>query len=789
MLRLSIETINSHSPYNIRLSDDGSFCFTTDEALTYEIGFVEDNKLELTLLTTKILTNMKKITTLFAMLLLCAVTAMAQTTTVTLAYTAEPFNKNAAQGTMPSGYGSFNGQTYTTTAASGLAGLTVTASSGLTIGEQRVNVNRYGDCFKFVTANCQTDYTVTISAPDGYVVVGYYLACSANTNNQRHTLTATNGTTLEVTAPPNQNDATIKYTVFGLNEQTTSFTINTAQHPSGGTGGNTLFVPTFTVTLAPAGSVVSSVNDLSNNKKYTIFCERGALNTNNGSIDIDLHNNLAAKDFAIVNHDNNYYLWSVDDQMFVTADGTLQTYPTDNIVTVASVTAPLFKFNYGSNRMNANANGVFINSWNTDDSGNKFLIMETGDFSDMTTVEERFLDRTPYYTALAATIATAEGMSFGDGLNQFVKSADFDTALSSAQTKYADTEATIEELEQAKTTLLAAMNACTLNLPAPGLYRIKGKTSQKYVAAGLASNSKYNMTNAVDETTIFYFDGTNLINYQTGKCVHFKTWTWKYGNDEALTPVAIVDGLSYGGYAITNGVDKNNNPIHLYDNGDDSSSTDRGGYASNTMSTQNMRYREWYLEDVTTLPITLRSTNGENYFATFSAPVNVRISDATLNEVVKKTNTASYTAVDTKELPAGVGVLLTGTTASATATIITDDVADADYGLKSYYAAEAGTDATDKLYLGKGKTSGVAGFYKLGEGTTSNGFKAYLDNSGNGAKEGFDLVFGGEVTGVEAIDNGQLTIDNSAVFNLQGQRVNKAQQGVYIQNGKKVVLK
>ena len=96
----------------------------------------------------------------------------------------------------------------------------------------------------------------------------------------------------------------------------------------------------------------------------------------------------------------------------------------------------------------------------------------------------------------------------------------------------------------------------------------------------------------------------------------------------------------------------------------------------------------------------------------------------------------------------------------------------------------------DKLYLGKGKTSGKAGFYKLGDGTTSNGFKAYLlDESGNGAKEGFDLVFGGEVTGVETIDNGQLTIDNSAVYNLQGQRVNKAQKGVYIQNGKKVVVR
>ncbi|MBR5634426.1 MAG: hypothetical protein IKW78_04525 [Prevotella sp.] len=43
--------------------------------------------------------------------------------------------------------------------------------------------------------------------------------------------------------------------------------------------------------------------------------------------------------------------------------------------------------------------------------------------------------------------------------------------------------------------------------------------------------------------------------------------------------------------------------------------------------------------------------------------------------------------------------------------------------------------------------------------------------------------------GIETIDNSQLTIDNGAVFNLQGQRVNKAQKGVYIQNGRKVVLK
>jgi hypothetical protein len=63
-------------------------------------------------------------------------------------------------------------------------------------------------------------------------------------------------------------------------------------------------------------------------------------------------------------------------------------------------------------------------------------------------------------------------------------------------------------------------------------------------------------------------------------------------------------------------------------------------------------------------------------------------------------------------------------------------------------------------------------------------------------------IYGIEVTsetnGIEAIDNGQLTIDNSPVYNLNGQRVesskHKAQssrlpKGIYIQNGKKVLVK
>jgi hypothetical protein len=51
------------------------------------------------------------------------------------------------------------------------------------------------------------------------------------------------------------------------------------------------------------------------------------------------------------------------------------------------------------------------------------------------------------------------------------------------------------------------------------------------------------------------------------------------------------------------------------------------------------------------------------------------------------------------------------------------------------------------------------------------------------------IVFGDGTTGIEAIDNGQLTIDNW--YDLNGRRLQgkPTKKGVYIQNGKKVVVK
>lgn len=95
-----------------------------------------------------------------------------------------------------------------------------------------------------------------------------------------------------------------------------------------------------------------------------------------------------------------------------------------------------------------------------------------------------------------------------------------------------------------------------------------------------------------------------------------------------------------------------------------------------------------------------------------------------------------------------------------------------------------------------------AGVCRLGYGTTGIGFYAYSTASAAAgiiyldatpaaaAGKGYTLVFESEATGINAIDNGELAIDNDApMYNLAGQKVTKSYKGVVIQNGKKYINK
>ena len=75
-----------------------------------------------------------------------------------------------------------------------------------------------------------------------------------------------------------------------------------------------------------------------------------------------------------------------------------------------------------------------------------------------------------------------------------------------------------------------------------------------------------------------------------------------------------------------------------------------------------------------------------------------------------------------------------------------------------------------------------------GSGPYVNGLRAYFEYTGIGARESVTFDFGGETTGVQELKNSRIE-ELKCYYNLAGQRVDNPTKGLYIVNGKKVIIK
>ncbi len=81
---------------------------------------------------------------------------------------------------------------------------------------------------------------------------------------------------------------------------------------------------------------------------------------------------------------------------------------------------------------------------------------------------------------------------------------------------------------------------------------------------------------------------------------------------------------------------------------------------------------------------------------------------------------------------------------------------------------------------------------KLGNGNSTNAGRAYLElpeSLFNGEAKSVISIEDDVTDGIVLIDNGQLTMDNDDVYDIQGRKVERTSKGIYIVNGKKVVMK
>lgn len=97
--------------------------------------------------------------------------------------------------------------------------------------------------------------------------------------------------------------------------------------------------------------------------------------------------------------------------------------------------------------------------------------------------------------------------------------------------------------------------------------------------------------------------------------------------------------------------------------------------------------------------------------------------------------------------------------------------------------------APEGSYVLQNHTSGQGvAFYLVGsKKPTVNPFRAYIKQQASNVKA--ISVHFGDADGIQALDNGQWTMDDAEIFNLAGQRLSNPQRGVNIINGKKVVVK
>ncbi len=142
----------------------------------------------------------------------------------------------------------------------------------------------------------------------------------------------------------------------------------------------------------------------------------------------------------------------------------------------------------------------------------------------------------------------------------------------------------------------------------------------------------------------------------------------------------------------------------------------------------------------------------------------------------------AMTAVEGTVVPAGTGVILKSADA-ATHTLPAALVETAYEGEKGDLQGTISVVATPSNAYALSGASGTIGFFPYTAANLPRG-KAYLTL--DSAIQGLTMNFGGEATGIEGVEaeNGTQTI-----FDLSGRKVSKAQKGLYIINGKKVLVK
>lgn len=194
----------------------------------------------------------------------------------------------------------------------------------------------------------------------------------------------------------------------------------------------------------------------------------------------------------------------------------------------------------------------------------------------------------------------------------------------------------------------------------------------------------------------------------------------------------------------------------------------------------------WTIEVANELEVALNTVDGKSYATTY-LPVGVSaVKDAKAYVAAVPENNETV-MTEAASFGAKTGVLLVSDNAAEKAVLTIGDGTSVESALSGTLLAKDITDQTNYLVFGKNKdNANEVGFFEPSTSVTSiPANRAFFEGVASAA---IALNFGGNVTAIDQVVNNANV--NAPIFDLAGRRVVKAAKGgVYIQNGKKYIVK
>ena len=348
---------------------------------------------------------------------------------------------------------------------------------------------------------------------------------------------------------------------------------------------------------------------------------------------------------------------------------------------------------------------------------------------------------------------------------------------------------TVEEFNAA----LPAYKSCDdIEVPQSGTFlRIKAIDGWNDEAPYLGSKNSSGSSRAeyvadADASTIFYFDGAQLVSYGSGNYLvdnnNFLGYNGVKPSGARFTFHAAAND-KFGACNISFQEDYR----WLYVNQDNYTDAGDGTPTANGYC--------FNLEAVTSIPVNVTAVG----YASFYSPVALSVPEGVEAYAVSSHSDkyASMQLLENDVIPAHTGVILKleegAKAGNYQFNIVEDTIEQVSNELRGTVASAYIQGSAYVLSM----QDGVVGFYKAklnkdangGEGTThflNNAFKAYLPVGGNNARS-LVFDFGGTETGIVETENGKVKTENSELYDLAGRRVLNAKKGVFVVNGKVIV--